>query len=355
MRKIILDMRKYSLILWVSLLLNFSLSAQIKILYVDDSDDVFLNAETIYDAIIDVGYDAHYFNALDSADQLTYEYLANYDLVIWQTSNDGTKLSLWNQDDTENNEIKTYLENGGNLWIGGLDFLFDKYGTPPQAFERGSFVYDFMGVQSYDCQSYGNDGGKGVPLVVPEDTSVIKNLVPLKWNFPTLWWVDGITPRQEAHVIYRMKGDNYVFDQKICGVLYSGDNYNVFSSFFDLGVAFDFELMKMSVLPVLDFFDSKIVNTSYDQNIQHDVILYPNPVTHHIINIEFDKLPVTNQKVEFKLFDIYGHLISTSDEVLYEGASRNSYQLHLPNTSSGLFYIQINADHKIITKSFVRK
>lgn len=348
-------MRRYSLILWVSLVLNLSLSAQIKILYVDDSDDVFLNAETIYDAIIDVGYSAKYFNALDSADLLTFEYLANYDLVIWQTSNDGTKLSLWNEDDTENNEIKTYLENGGNLWIGGLDFLFDKYGTPPQAFEKGSFVYDFMGLQSYDCQSYGNDGGKGVPFVVPEDTSIIQDLVPLKWNFPTLWWVDGITPRQEAHVIYRMSGDNYIFDQKVCGVLYSGANYNVFSSFFDLGVAFDFELMKMSVLPVLDFFDSKMVNSSYDQNIQHDVRLFPNPVAHNIINIEFGKLLVPNQKVEFKLFDIYGHLISTLDDVLYQGASHNSYQLKLPNSSTGLFYVQINADHKIITKSFVRK
>jgi hypothetical protein len=103
----------------------------------------------------EVEYEAHYFNSLDSFSLLMTVYLSKFDLVIWQTSNDGTQLSLWNKNDPENSHLKAYLNQGGKLWIGGLDFLFDKYGAAPKTFSEGEFAYEYLGLNSYDVQTYG--------------------------------------------------------------------------------------------------------------------------------------------------------------------------------------------------------
>jgi len=58
----------------------------------------------------------------------TYTYMSGFDLVIWYTGNDGAGLYFWNANDTDNQEVMDYIDNGGMFWLQGLDFLWDRYG-----------------------------------------------------------------------------------------------------------------------------------------------------------------------------------------------------------------------------------
>ena len=48
-----------------------------------------------------------------------------------------SNLQFWNSNETENQALKTYLDNGGMLWLQGRDFLYDVYGSAPDDFVAG--------------------------------------------------------------------------------------------------------------------------------------------------------------------------------------------------------------------------
>ena len=265
-----------SCVLLCLLVCSVNLSAQLSILFVDDTDDTFGNAETFFEAIENAGYAPVYFDAVLENAGPTLNTMEGYDLVVWHTSTDGFGLHLWEAQDQDNPELTAYLETGGNLWLVGLDFLFDRYDVPPSNFTSGEFVYDFLGIESYDVQSYGDDGEIGVPFVSPVDQAPINGLENIAWTFETLWWVDGVTNRSEAFPIYQMDGTGYPLSGEISGLYHSGDGFNSLTYLFDLALASPADLAN-NVSAVLGYFDELTLGLE-DVAETEEIQIYPNPV-----------------------------------------------------------------------------
>jgi len=257
--------------------IHHRVQAQIDILFVDDSDDTFGNAETFYQAIEDAGYSVAYYDAVSEGNGPTISELESYDLVVWHTSTDGTDLQLWEGSDQDNLDLMSYLDNGGNLWLVGLDFLYDRYGVPSIEFTASDFVYNYLGIWVYTSQSYGNGGEMGVPYVSPAEGVSISGLGDINWSLETLWWVDGVTPTVGADAVYKMSGDeSYPLNGQVCALLKHGLDNTVLTYLFDLALATPEDLAQ-NTSAVLSYFENLVLSTK-ELPVENADAVYPNPV-----------------------------------------------------------------------------
>ncbi len=215
-------------LLVVALILSHGNTKAQNVLFVNDNNYITYNTDTVLNALTGTGIEYDIFNASDSMRSPTAAEMAPYLAVIWYCSTDGANGYLWNGTDSDNAELIVYLENGGRVMVIGTDFLYDRYGSPGDVFSAGSFPYDYLGIASYDVQSYGDDGGVGVPQLLPV-TSLPLPIV--NWIFPTAWWVDGVTPANMASSLYKMGPDTYTLAGKDAAIV--NEWFHCVSLFFD--------------------------------------------------------------------------------------------------------------------------
>ncbi len=108
--------------------------------------------------------------------------LENSDLVIWFCGDDGAGLAFWNEMEEDNQTIIDYLDGGGKLWVIGLDLLYDRYGGGPVEFVEGDFCRDYLGLASYDVQSWVDDGDVGLPQLDLAPDQDLTDEGPLTWS-----------------------------------------------------------------------------------------------------------------------------------------------------------------------------
>jgi hypothetical protein len=323
------------------------IAAQMSILFVDDSRDNFGNAELFEEAIDSVGYSSVYYHAEDSTSGPSADYMATFDLVLWHTSTIGFDLELWNRVDEDNNELINYLDGGGNLWLVGLDFLYDRYDVPgPTSFTEGDFVFDYLGISSYDAQSNADDGGLGVPFVKPDTNMIVIGLPELTWQFPALNWVDVVQLRPEAAPLYRMGGgENYPLVESICGAYYDNSGSKVVTYLFDLSVVEDFELLERAVSPVLAFFENFTTSTPTSNFLEQNFEVYPNPAVSSF-SLEFELEETAS--VEVSIVDYLGRevLLPVPSQLLTAGNNRFA-ELSLANLANGVYFVRMSVDGKV--------
>jgi hypothetical protein len=76
--------------------------------------------------------------------------LQNYDLVIWFTGEINGEDVLTPDDE---NNLGTYLSNGGNLFLASWSYL-NYYGDgDPVSFDPGTFAYDYLGMRNADLEA----------------------------------------------------------------------------------------------------------------------------------------------------------------------------------------------------------
>ncbi len=215
------------------------LKQKISIVFVDD--DNYSNHESyLYTALDNIGirykiFDCGALAGGDTVEQVPdAQYLDQFDLAIWFTGNDGVGLAFWNGEDSVNTELQDYLDNGGRLWISGNDFLYDRYSGAPDVFAPGDFVYDYLGIASYDAQSKVDDGGLGVPMLIRDDSCTVTTLDTLDWRYSTLWYVDAVTPVSDAQVMYRMGPASYVLANSPAALYLNTPTYLTVSCYFNI-------------------------------------------------------------------------------------------------------------------------
>jgi hypothetical protein len=254
--------------------------SQLTILLVDDSKDDFDNTAAIANALTQGGYTFDVVNSPETTAGPTAADMAMYQLVIWHTSTDGVDLDLWARTDSDNAEIAAYLAGGGNLWLMGNDFMFDRYGAPMDDFAEGDFAYDFLGIAQYTAQAFGDDGGLGVPAMAPSDGQPMTGLEDITWQFSTLWWADVLTGRDEAVSIYDMSGAGYVFDGQTAGLWYDNGTSICLTFGFDLSLAGNQSMIDNTVDAVLTFWEAALLSNQTEVPAAlTDVNVFPNPTT----------------------------------------------------------------------------
>lgn len=203
------------------------------ILVVDD-DNRYNNETRVYWALDNLGIDYDTFvcdttmASPDSAD------MAPYKLVIWFTGDDGASIYFWNGNDTDNEEISAYLNGGGNMFVFGMDVFYDRYGSAADIFQVGDFVYDYLGISSYDSQAWSNDGNTGLTQLDQTD-NVISGVDPILWGTTTgyITYADGCTPVDAGLSHYQMGPAGYALEGQSVVQSYTNDTFKVMTAWFN--------------------------------------------------------------------------------------------------------------------------
>lgn len=201
-----------------------------QVLFVDDNDNILENSVTMRSALDAAGvtYAVHDVAVEGSTPSLST--LLAHELVIWYCSGDGVGLGLWNAVE----DLQDVAMAGVPIWFIGTDMLYASYGSAPTTFTTADLPYTVMGLASYDVQSYGDDGGEGCPQIDAGPAVTASFTSGLTWIFPTLWWVDGVTPAPgSVEVLYQMGPEGYAFGGVPCMVRKLDEGMDVTSTFFD--------------------------------------------------------------------------------------------------------------------------
>lgn len=215
-------MRKFYILFIITLFFSFTAFSQMTILVVNDNGYAPERVQPLKLALDNGGYTYDTINTTLNGGSPTFAEMGGYDVVIWYTGNDGGSLYLWNGTDSDNQHIKDYIDNGGMFWLQGLDWLYDRYGSAPDSFVAGDFVYDYLGIQEYAGQSHIDDGvsSDGVPQFDLVPGNGIFTLDPMLWTYSTMWYADALVSTASASDLYMMGPSGYDLDA------YAGSVYN---------------------------------------------------------------------------------------------------------------------------------
>ncbi len=190
----------------------FNVTTTDSILLVDD-DNRYNNSDIVETAIETLGIPYRTFDCGNSSGMATNlptnaNDFAGKKLVIWFTGDDSNNLAFWNVADSDNEELKTYLNsNGAQLFVVGNSWMYDRYGKAPDTFATSDFVYDYLGISSYNVQSWADDGSKGLVQLDKVDATLgVSTLETIKWkNNGTRQGVPSIAtdPSYKLHLVYQ--------------------------------------------------------------------------------------------------------------------------------------------------------
>ncbi len=197
----------------------FGVTTADSILLVND-DNKYDNSGIVETAIETLGIPYRTFDCGDNNGMATNvptnaKDFAGKKLVIWFTGDDSNNLAFWNVADSDNEELKTYLNSAGaQLFVVGNSWMYDRYKKAPDTFTSGDFVHDYLGIASYNVQSWADDGSKGLVQLDKVDASLgVSTLETIKWkNNGTRQGVPSIAtdPSYKLHMVYQDDSDKSI-------------------------------------------------------------------------------------------------------------------------------------------------
>jgi hypothetical protein len=330
-----------SFLLFINLLYG---QLNLNVLFVIDNKVNTANTNAVLANLAAIGYTPEVFNAVDSARSPRLQEMAPYNFIIWYCSSDGVGLYLWNGTDTDNTDLMAWLEAqpGRALWLMGTDILYDRW-MAPTVFSHGDFVYDYLGLQEYHAQAYGDDGGQGVPQL---DLSTIRpqfTFTPVVWQFTTAWWVDACLPTPEAETIYQMGPAAYQFADYYSGILKLGPNGEPrLSYFFDPALMDSDEHMQLLLNDGFHFIEGII--TGLPKAPMHQRLnLSPNPATDKVNVALSDRQDI----LHMNLYDSKGQLVLQ--------VPGYQPQLSISNLSNGLYLLIVETPTERFSQKLIKK
>ncbi len=335
-------------------------SSNYNVLLVDDNAKSSTESATIATALTDAGYSNSTF-MIDSVAP-TYNELKAYDMVIWYTGNDGVDLYLWDETDTVNgvkfnSALQQFVDSAGVVWVDGLDFLYDIYGSAPKDFAAGDFVYDVMGIEKYVAQSHADDTlgtYSGCEMMIKTANNTFNTLDTAQWKWSSVWYADALDITSDATALYEMGPADYDFAGKI-SALY---NYNVITSSMRIAtlgngsaiVQGDIDLLVGSMVAAAENGQfppapPTAIETPNFNQLNSFVTLYPNPAK-ELVNIEFTN---TKGNTNIVVLDITGKILFDKNI----DSSNGLYTLNVSNFDRGMYIVKVRVGNTTSTKKLL--
>jgi Secretion system C-terminal sorting domain len=303
---------------------NF-LGAQ-KILFVDDNDYILYNSDTIVNGIKSTNYSFTNWNIEKNGGATpSLQKMLEYDIVIWYASTDGVLLNFWESNTQD--VIKKYIDSGKPFWVIGLDLLFAKYGVPPVQFFESEFAYDYLGIDNYKAQSYGNDGQKGCAQMDKSTLAPATFPAQLKWVFSTLWWADVCELAPLSKELYLMGPNNYELAGGVSMHYNQNEGRKVLCTFFDPALIDTYTNRVNFLKSAIDFLN---IETSTSTVLaEANIKIYPNPAVNFVI-VQSDQ-PL--DKID--IWSLDGRVVAA-----YNGDDNQSKKIDLTTYNSGVYLIE---------------
>lgn len=307
---------------------------------------------------LDYAYDVH--NTVETSTRPTFAQMSAYDLVIWYTGNDGVSLNLWDVSDTNNykfnQDLINYININGNVWVQGLDFMYDAVGGAPVAFTAGQFIYDEMGISNYVGQSYVDDNSLGVPQLDVDLDNGISEFTPITWVYETMWYADAFEITSTAKGMYKMGPTGYVLDDYY-SALYT---HNTGKGFI---MTWAFETARIDTRENTEEIFDEVLSYIKDnsgtgiQEWENSKVsikaVYPNPSL-NVANIDY--ILESQANVELEIYDITGRLMNAKN---FGSQSQGQHQLQINknqmNLQNGIYLYTIRIDEEKYTGKVIFK
>jgi len=295
------------------------------------------------------------FNTVTNGSAPSYFELSAYQLVIWYTGNDGVDLYLWDTSDTNdykfNAPLRQYIEGGGNIWLQGLDFMYDIVGGAPDAFTEGQFIYDAMGISNYAAQSHADDDNTGLVEMDAVPGNSVAELSPVNWVYDVLWYADGFELAPNAEPVYKMGPSGYMFDYLYCGLLNAFGNSYILTYAVETARFNNMEMGEEVFTEGIEFF--KNLNSIYEQPDHSFTIenIYPNPTSNSstLVYILDDKADVY-----VNMMDLTGKKVFYSDlGVQQKGTHELTISANDLGLTNGIYFISIKVNNSSFTSKLV--
>lgn len=297
--------------------------------------------------LANLGYTYDLANPAVTGSRPDFITLSNYDLVIWYTGNDGDGIYLWDVSDTLDykfyDDLIQYIDGGGNVWLQGLDFMYDIIGGAPDEFSPGQFIHDYMGITKYVAQSHVDDGDEdGLPQLDVVNNNGISTFTPIKWVYETLWYADGYDILSTAKSMYEMGPSSYVLSGYTNSLLNKPNNGRIMTWAFETA-RIDTRANTETIFDeVLQYFESV---TGVDEIVGLNIVanVYPNPATNQV-HFEYELKNTAN--VRFGLYDITGRSINDVD-LGSQAVGKHVYTTTKErlNLVPGVYFYQISVDN----------
>ncbi|MGB5417575.1 T9SS type A sorting domain-containing protein [Algibacter sp.] len=322
----------------LSILFGYS---QNDILLVTDNDVDLTDNTTFYNSLLTTTYTNITLHDSNTSGLPTSTQLNQADLVIWFCGDDGFELNFWTNGIGGYTALKTYLDNGGKLWLIGSDVIYEFYGSAPDNFISGEFMYDYAWLSSYNMQSYVDDGNLGVPQA--DKTNNANDSFPstLTWIFSTLWYADGVTTRAEAESIYEFGPETYPNSGETTMAFYENSTFGVMTTFFN-----PTSINTVFISDNLDNFNQAALDQIFESSLSVDdnylnnsnFTIYPNPNINHF-NISLKNTSLIN--TDYKIYNILGNL------VLNGTLTHIDNKISTINLSKGTYFLKIDESNGV--------
>ena len=317
-----------------------SVKAQ-NIMFINDNDYITQNTDTFLLALQNSDYGTFtYFNAIDSSQMPSYADYEGFDLVIYYASTDGAALGLWDNGQAGNTALKSFLSDGGSAWIIGADILYDGGYVTPATIGNTDFAYEYMGLETYNVQSYGDDGGNGLPQVDFSNQTSTSFPDSLIWTFSTFWWADGVTPRPGATTIYKMGPSSYTLSGEVTMSHYYDFVTNVIGTYFDPALIDTPQNRINFINATLNYFTGFDLSANTLNEKDKYIKIYNNPGDK---NLTVESL--FNENKTFEIISIGGAMVHTGQ------IKPQINTLSLAQLSGGIYFLKVeNSVEKFIVE-----
>jgi len=287
------------------------------------------------------------YNTVSMGDSPGYAILSAYQLVIWYTGNDGADLYLWDTSDTNNYKFNApliqYLDEGGDMWLQGLDFIYDVVGGAPVEFAEGQFIYDAMGIANYAAQSHVDDDGVGLVQVDVVPGNGVCELTPVTWVYSDLWYADGFELTANANAIYQMGPSGYVLDYLYSGLINTSGDSHIFTFAVETARINNRENTETVFTEGIEYFKSLASIYEHPGNSFTVENLYPNP-TNNNTTLAYE---LTNSSdVTLKITDITGKVIMNNNYgVQAKGTHNIIISANQIGMNNGIYFYTLSIDN----------
>ena len=343
-------MKKEIYLSFFLLLVAISTMGQITSVFVDDNSKNSSHSVKMYDLLKETLPSMEYFNAVDSARSPKFSEMSVYDLVVWYSGPDNEELYFWNGNETTNQELMDYLDDGGNLWLMGNGFMNDRFHTTPLGFDQNTFVWKYLGIKTWFGESFTDDGGKGVPQLDKRDDSPVYTLTleTVNWKNPPEPYVDGCKLTSDASPIYEMGPLGYVLSKNFAGFYLKSEKFN--------NITFTFDPFTMDTVPNIRILFSGITGFYQDilsgigeHNLKNNFSLdiYPNPAS-----VSFKAITNLEGEVTYKLLDLTGNTVKEIKSG-HPGSKGDEVVISVGSLPPGMYFLMADNGSSRLSKKVI--